>query len=153
MIGMMFSQTVEYALRAMVVLADAEGEPRTNVQIATASRVPADYLSKVMQALGRAGLVNAQRGKNGGFTLLSDPAELSILDVINAVDPIRRIERCPLGIPQHGVRLCALHRKLDNALALVEEAFRATSLQELVAQPSRSKPLCGGLVSIHAKAN
>ena len=150
---MMFSQTVEYALRAMVVLADADGEPRTNVQIAAASRVPAGYLSKVMQALGRAGLVNAQRGKNGGFTLLSDPAELSILDVVNAVDPIPRIKRCPLGIPQHGVRLCVLHRKLDNALELVEEAFRATSLQELVAQPSRSKPLCGGLVSIHAKAN
>ena len=152
----MFSQTVEYALRAMVVLADSGGEPRTTSQIANASQVPADYLSKVMQALGRAGLVNAQRGKNGGFTLLFDTSDVSILDVVNAVDPIRRIERCPLGIPQHGVRLCALHRKLDNAMAAVEEAFRSTSLHELIAQPSRSKPLCGSLVSLHAnhaKAN
>ena len=146
----MFSQTVEYALRAMVVLADSDGEPRTNTQIAAASKIPVDYLSKVMQSLGRVGLVNAQRGKNGGFTLLHHPAEISILDVVNAVDPIRRIERCPLGIPQHGVRLCALHRKLDNAMAQVEEAFRSTSLHELVAQPSRSKPLCGGLVNVHA---
>lgn len=146
----MFSQTVEYALRAMVVLADAQGEPRTTTQIAAASRVPADYLSKVMQSLGRAGLVNSQRGKNGGFTLLRDAVEISILDIVNAVDPIRRIERCPLGIPQHGVRLCALHRKLDNAMAHVEEAFRSTNLQEMVAQPNRSKPLCGGLVPLHA---
>ena len=149
----MFSQTVEYALRAMVVLADADGEPRTTQQIANRSQVPADYLSKVMQALGRAGFVSAQRGKNGGFTLIQDSADLSILDIINAVDPIRRIERCPLGIPQHGVRLCALHRKLDNALAMVEEVFRSTTLLEMIAQPSRSKPLCGGLVSVHAKAN
>ncbi len=153
MLTLMFSQTVEYALRAMVVLADARGEPRTNAQIADASQVPADYLSKVMQALGRAGLVNAQRGKHGGFTLLFRASDVSILDVVNAVDPIRRIERCPLGIAQHGVRLCALHRKLDNAMAAVEDAFRSTSLQELVAQPSRSKPLCGNLVGLHAKAN
>ena len=146
----MFSQTVEYALRAMVVLADASGEPRTTSQIASTSHIPADYLAKVMQSLGRAGLVHSQRGKNGGFTLLADAAQISILDIVNAVDPIRRIERCPLGIPQHGVRLCALHRKLDNAMAHVEEAFRSTTLQEVVAQPSRSKPLCGGLVQFRA---
>ena len=146
----MFSQTVEYALRAMVVLADASGEPRTNTQIAAASRVPADYLSKVLQSLGRAGLVSAQRGKNGGFTLLTDAEEISILDIVNAVDPIRRIERCPLGIPQHGIRLCALHRKLDNAMAQVEDAFRSTTLAELITQPARSKPLCGALVHVQA---
>ena len=149
----MFSQTVEYALRAMVVLADADGEPRTTQQIATAGQVPASYLSKVMQSLIRGGLVSAQRGKNGGFTLRMDSAELTILQIINAVDPIRRIEHCPLGIPQHGVRLCALHRKLDHALAMVEDAFRTTTLREMIAQPSHSKPLCGDLIGVHAQAN
>lgn len=149
----MFSQTAEYALRAMVVLASADGEPRTTHQIATASQVPPDYLSKVMQALGRGGLVNAQRGKNGGFTLVRSAAQLSILEIINAVDPIRRIERCPLGIPQHGTRLCALHRKLDNALEMVEGIFRSTTLLEMIDQPAWCKPLCGGIVSVHAKAN
>ncbi|MBI4903089.1 MAG: Rrf2 family transcriptional regulator [Acidobacteria bacterium] len=149
----MFSQTAEYALRAMVVLANADGEPRTTHQIATASQVPPDYLSKVMQSLGRAGLVSAQRGKNGGFTLLKTPRELTILQIINAVDPIRRIETCPLGIPQHGVRLCALHRKLDNALEMVEKVFGSTTLLEMIDQPAWNKPLCGGLVSVHAKTN
>lgn len=146
----MFSQTAEYALRAMVVLATAAGEPRTTHQIAAASQIPSDYLSKVMQALGRAGLVNAQRGKNGGFTLQQQPADLNILQIINAVDPIRRIERCPLGIPQHGVRLCALHRKLDNALEMVESTLGSTTLLEMIDQPNWNKPLCGGLVRVHA---
>jgi Rrf2 family protein len=140
----------------MVVLATAEGDPCTTQQIASASRVPPDYLSKVMQALGRGGLVNAQRGKHGGFTLTRSAEDISILDIINTVDPIRRIEKCPLDLPAHGTRLCALHRKLDNALEMVEEVFRSTSLLEMIQQPSRSKPLCidhHDLIHVHAKSN
>jgi Rrf2 family transcriptional regulator, nitric oxide-sensitive transcriptional repressor len=138
----MISQTAEYALRAMVVLASADGEPRTNQQVAAASQVPPGYLAKIMQTLVRARLAEAQRGKNGGFRLTRDPAGTSILDIVNAVDPIHRIRRCPLGIPQHGVHLCVLHRKLDNAMALVENAFRSTSLLDVISRTGRSKPLC-----------
>ena len=48
----MFSQTVEYALRAVVHLADQAPSPRTTDQIAAATRVPKAYLSKVLQGLG-----------------------------------------------------------------------------------------------------
>jgi len=58
----MFSQIAEYALRAVVRVASHHGRPQTTQQIAAATRVPAGYLSKVMQALGRAGLINSQRG-------------------------------------------------------------------------------------------
>ena len=57
----MISQTAEYALRAIVFLAD-QAEPRTTQQIAAATRVPPSYLSKVMQALSRARVVHSQRG-------------------------------------------------------------------------------------------
>ena len=80
----MFSQTAEYALRAVVWLANNDDAPMTTNQIAKATQVPPDYLSKVLWALGRSGLVHAQRGKNGGFTLTRPADELSILDVINA---------------------------------------------------------------------
>src|SRR5262245_46906388 len=118
----MFSQTAEYALRAVVYLAAQGGEPRTAQQIAEVTRVPAGYLSKVMQALSRAGLVHSQRGLGGGFTLAVPPADLTVLDVVQAVDPIRRIKSCPLGIKGH-VNLCPLHRRLDQAIALVEKAL------------------------------
>ena len=49
----MFSQTAEYALRAVVSLADSDGRPLTTQQLAETTQVPLDYLSKVMQALGR----------------------------------------------------------------------------------------------------
>ena len=138
----MFSQTVEYALRAAVYLASQQGAARTTEQIAHATRVPGAYLSKVLQGLNRAGLVTSQRGMHGGFMLARDPADLTILEVVNAVDPIQRIRTCPLGLESHGVRLCPLHRRLDNALATVEKAFQKTTLAEVIAEPTTSVPLC-----------
>lgn len=138
----MFSQTVEYALRAVVHLADMAPECRTTDQIAVATLVPKPYLSKVLQGLCHAQIVRSQRGIGGGMTLVKPPTELTILEVVNAVEPIGRIRECPLGLKAHGVHLCPLHRRMDNALALVEEAFRNTTLAEVLAEPTQSHPLC-----------
>lgn len=139
---MLFSQTAEYALRAAVHLAAHPGRPQTNQQIADATRVPAGYLSKVLQSLGRAALVRAQRGVGGGFTLARPARDITVLDVVNAVDPMQRIVECPLGLKAHGTNLCPLHRKLDDALALVEDALRSASIADLLQTPGRSSPLC-----------
>lgn len=138
----MFSQTVEYALRAVVHLAFNAPAGQTTDQIATATLVPKAYLSKVLQELRRGGIVASQRGVGGGITLVKEPKELTILEVVNAVEPIVRIKTCPLGLPMHGARLCPLHRRVDNALAMVEQAFQSTTLAEILADPSPSIPLC-----------
>ena len=141
----MISQTAEYALRAIVYLAAQPGEARTVQQIAEATRVPAGYLSKVMQGLSRAGLVHSQRGLHGGFTLNALPDRLTVYDVVQAVDPIRRITSCPLGLKGH-VNLCPLHRRLDNAMGLVAKALQESTIAELLVEPNPKKgipiPLC-----------
>ena len=91
----MISQTVEYAYVAVVYLASQSPLGRTTDQVATATRVPKAYLSKVLQGLVRAGIVSSQRGIGGGMTLVKLPSELTILEVVNAVDPIERIRSCP----------------------------------------------------------
>ena len=140
----MFSQTVEYALRAVVYLAYESPEPRTTVQIADATKVPRNYLSKILQWLAREGIVSTQRGVGGGVTLAKTPAELTILDVVRAVEPrsVQRTTTCPLGLKAHGARLCPLHKRLDDAVATVEAAFGGTTLAEILAEPSDSVPLC-----------
>lgn len=138
----MFSQTVEYALRAVVHLAMHAPEPQKTSEIAEATKVPAAYLSKVLQGLRERELVHLQRGVGGGVTLTRAPAAISILDVVNAVDPIQRITTCPLDLKSHGVRLCALHRRMDDAMQKMEDAFRRTSLAELLADSNPSVPLC-----------
>lgn len=147
----MFSQTVEYALRAAVHLADQAPEPRTTDQIARVTRVPKAYLSKVLQALGRAGIVHSQRGIGGGVTLVKDPAELTILEVVNAVEPVQRIHTCPLGLVAHGIRLCPLHKRMDQAMASVEKAFAETTLAEILAEPTKSPPLCEVSIKLREK--
>jgi len=138
----MLSQTAEYALRAIVHLAAAPGGPQTTRQIAEATHLPTPYLSKVLHSLARAGLVQPQRGLGGGFTLLVPPERLSLYDVVQAVDPLPRIRTCPLGIEEHGINLCPLHRRLDDALELVEETFRRSTVADLLAGPGGSRPLC-----------
>jgi Rrf2 family protein len=139
-----FSSTVEYALRAVAYLAGQAPAARTTDQIAAATRVPKPYLSKVLQKLVGGGLVCSQRGVGGGMTLARSPTELTILEVVNAVEPIGRIRECPLGLKSHGVKLCPLHKRLDDALASVEAAFRDTTLAEVLNEPSPSVPLCEG---------
>jgi Rrf2 family protein len=137
-----FSQTVEYALRAVCYLAAQSPKAGTTEEISTATKVPRAYLSKVLQSLGRAGVVHSQRGLGGGMTLTKEPQDLTILEVVNAVEPIQRIRTCPLGLASHGVHLCPLHRRLDNALAMVENAFGGTTLAEVLNEPTTSRPLC-----------
>src|SRR4051812_42572173 len=116
----MLSQTVEYALRAVVHLAAEAPAARTVEQIAAVTKVRPAYLAKVIQKLVHQGVLRSQRGIGGGISLVKSPAELTILEVVNAVDPIQRIRHCPLGLAAHGVHLCPLHRRLDDALAQVE---------------------------------
>lgn len=138
----MFSQTVEYALRAIVFLADKAPAACTTDQIATATQVPKAYLSKVLQNLGRHEIVRSQRGIGGGVMLAKSPADLTVLEVVNAVEPIQRIATCPLGLKSHGTNLCPLHRRMDDALELVETAFGNSTLAEILAEPTGSPPLC-----------
>ena len=65
----MFSQTVEYALRAVVCLATEEGRLQGAAEISETMDVPAGYLAKVLQQLVKAEIITSNRGKGGGFLL------------------------------------------------------------------------------------
>jgi Rrf2 family transcriptional regulator, nitric oxide-sensitive transcriptional repressor len=138
----MFSQTSEYALRVVVYLASLGGKQATISQIAAATQTPEGYLAKVLRNLALAELVRSQRGPQGGSVLARPAKAITVYDVIQAVDPIQRIKTCPLGIKGHGVNLCPLHRRLDQAIAMVEDAFRKTSIAELIGAAAGSEPLC-----------
>lgn len=131
----MISITAEYALRAAVFLGREPDRAWTTQQVADATRVPVSYLSKVLQALVRAEIIRSVRGIYGGYQLAGPATRLTALQVINSVDPIRRIRRCPLGLAQHSVRLCPLHRRVDDAIGSAEKAFANTTIGELLAEP------------------
>ncbi|MCC6971932.1 MAG: Rrf2 family transcriptional regulator [Phycisphaerales bacterium] len=138
----MFSQTTEYALRAMALLAYYPDELVPTPTIAAETKVPTTYLAKVLQMLASAELIAGKRGVGGGYRLSKPSSEISLLEVIDAVAPIRRINVCPLGLTDHGSNLCPLHRKMDLAAKMMIEHFSGVSLADLIGQKEGSRPLC-----------
>ena len=139
----MISPTAEYALRAVVAIAQGGGEPVVTPILVEMTKVPPGYLPKVLQTLRRAGLLHSKRGLGGGFTLARAPEKITVLDVVKIVDPIKRIERCPLDIGSHGATLCPLHKRLDEAAEMVEKSFASTTIAELLASREGGiAPLC-----------
>jgi Rrf2 family protein len=116
----MFSNTQEYALRAMAQLAREDGSA-TTAGIAKAANVPPAYLAKVMQDLRRAGLTNTQRGPAGGVSLAKPAKKISLLDVIEAVDPWQN---------GHGGK-SALDRKLKALRDGLRKTAAATTLADV----------------------
>ncbi|CAN5266107.1 Rrf2 family transcriptional regulator [soil metagenome] len=138
----MISTTGEYALRAAVCLAMSYPEPQTTADIASKTQVPPGYLSKVMQLMVRRELIVSRRGLHGGFTLVRPPAKISVLDVLVAADAgPKRIKKCPLGIKGH-IKLCPLHRLVDESVAHAEKSFASTHLAALAESSRGITPLC-----------
>ncbi|MEM9065177.1 MAG: Rrf2 family transcriptional regulator [Planctomycetota bacterium] len=131
----MFSMTTEYALRAAVYLSEQQGEVRTSQFVAEATHTPVRYASRVLQLLVEAGVATSQRGPSGGFALARPPSQISVLEVVQAVEPIQRIFTCPLNLPEHAHELCPLHKLMDEVASDAEDKLRARSLADLMVQP------------------
>ena len=137
----MISKTAEYALRAVACFAGRPGEPASADFLAERTKVPRRYLQRVLQDLVAAKLVRSRPGPGGGYELIGATEKLTIFDVVNAVSPLERIRKCPLGLASH-TQLCPLHAELDRAYAATEAAFKGVTMKELIESTSPIIPLC-----------
>jgi Rrf2 family transcriptional regulator, nitric oxide-sensitive transcriptional repressor len=139
----MFSQTTEYALRAMSCLALAPNQLVPTTTLASMTHVPPNYLAKVLQQLAASKLITGRRGVGGGYRLARPSDQINLLDVIQSVGSLSRITTCPLGLSNHGTNLCPLHRQLDAAAAAMIKMFDGVTLKQVIDTPgSVNKPLC-----------
>lgn len=143
----MLPKTAEYALRAVVWLAYEPGQSASAERLANCTKVPRRYLYRVLQGLAESGLVRSQPGPGGGYTLARQPADVTILDVVNAVAPVERIRCCPLGLPTH-TTLCPLHRELDRVFAAAEQAFARVTIAKLLGPAGSVAPLCESVATL-----
>jgi len=88
-----FTLRVEYAIKALVRLGLVE-EPMSVPQISAVENIPSTFLEQIFVRLRRAGLVNSIRGKKGGYTLALPPDEITVLDVIEAVEGKYGLAKC-----------------------------------------------------------
>jgi len=129
---------VEWALHCCVVLTAAAG-PVPAARLAELHEVSATYLAKQLQSLSRAGLVQSVQGKSGGYVLTRSPAEISMLDVIEAVEGPQQTfvcteirQRGPLASPPEACTApCGIARAMYAADTAWRDTLRAVSVADL----------------------
>jgi len=126
------SATAEYALRAVLVLA-REGRRLSADEIARATGAPANYLSKTLNVLAKAGIVTSARGPAGGFGLALQPDELTIARIADAFAEPSRPSVCLLGSrPCNPEAPCAAHHRWSAIAHLMHDTLANTSLADLL---------------------
>jgi Rrf2 family transcriptional regulator, nitric oxide-sensitive transcriptional repressor len=142
----MLSQTALYALRAMACMATCSGVISVGI-LATRARVPPNYLSKVLQHLAAAKLVRGRRGVGGGFVLTRPPHDITLSEVIDAVDGAFQMDKCLVGgkgsANGKAGGMCPLHRRIDSAKKAFMQVVDGSTLQDLIDEGPGAQPLCG----------
>ncbi len=131
----MTSQTAEYALRATIFLAEHDADAPFRVSdLAQALAAPRNYLSKILHALARAGVLSSARGPAGGFRLAVDAAELPLIRIVALFDPVEEGRRCVLGREKcSDANPCGAHGRWKRVAEQVAAFFRTTTVADVVA--------------------
>ena len=129
----------DYAIRAMLDLARHDHSGRRSVrEIAATMDIPVRFLPQVMGDLVRAGLVEAQAGRTGGYRLRRPAIAISVLDVVEAIEGESRIRTCVLrGGPCGLDGSCDVHAVFAAAQDGLNAPLASTSLAELAGRDER----------------
>jgi Rrf2 family protein len=128
------SQTAEYALRAVLYLAQqGNGDPVPVETIAEELSMPRNYLSKTLHMLAKRGILTSARGPHGGFELAIPGSELSLFDVVAPFDDLERRGQCLLGRPECNDQTpCAAHHRWKTLAESLSGFFRETTVEDLI---------------------
>jgi Rrf2 family protein len=150
---MWISGTTQYAINAVLYVAQQDGERPVRVEdAARALGMPKNYLSKTLYALARAGILRSLRGPKGGFRLALPPGELSLLEIARPFEDIES-RKCLLGRPQCGAgEPCALHSRWEATSRALQEFFRTTTVADLLAATTAQREASTGEGGRRAKA-
>jgi len=134
----MLSQTAEYALRAVLYLAEQpHGRPVRVDEIGDALGIPANYLSKTLATLVRLRVLASLRGPHGGFRLAVAPEDLPLMQVVAPFDDIAARRHCLLGNPECSDHdSCAAHHAWKRTSEQVEHFFRTTTVADIRPAPA-----------------
>jgi Rrf2 family protein len=134
---MRVSAKVDYAVRASIELAAAEpGRPVKGERVAQAQDVPLKFLENILAELRHAGLVRSQRGVEGGYWLARPADEISVADVIRAVEgPIANVR----GLGPHEVEYAGSAERLRDVWIAVRASLRSVLEEVTLADLARGE--------------
>jgi Rrf2 family protein len=132
----LLSQTAEYALRTVLHIAQRPpGEPAQTDTMASALRIPRNYLSKILHRLAQEGVLVSTRGRGGGFVLGRPAEELPLLAIVGLFDSVEPVRQCLLGQPVcSDAHACDAHAKWKDVSDRVAKFFRDTTVADLLGE-------------------
>jgi Rrf2 family protein len=149
---MQIPRKIEYALRAMIHLADNPGGVARGSEIARQEHIPKYYLEKVIRDLMKRGLVRARRGPGGGYQLARPPETVSFRDVIEAVEGPITLNVCVDGSSVCNLQpACRMFRVWEEGQRVLLDVFSHTLLSQ-IASSRPHNPFPSSLVNIAAAA-
>jgi Rrf2 family transcriptional regulator, iron-sulfur cluster assembly transcription factor len=133
---MQITRAGEYGVLGLMNLARrSPGQMAMIDEVSRAERIPKSFLAKIFQDLVKAGLVRSIRGAGGGFALVKDPAQISVLEIIEAIEGKIIFQRCKQLKPdcEHagGCALCGLFEQAQDG---VKDVLLRTTLVDLIRQ-------------------
>jgi Rrf2 family transcriptional regulator, iron-sulfur cluster assembly transcription factor len=133
---MQITRAGEYGVLGLMNLARrSPGQMVLLDEVSRTERIPKSFLAKIFQDLVKAGLVRSIRGAHGGFALVKDPAEISVLEVIEAIEGKIIFQRCRQLKPDcehtEGCALCGLFEQAQDG---VKDVLVRTTLVDLIRQ-------------------
>jgi len=136
--GLQLTRGAEYAIRAMSYLARfPEGHVASLHEIGEAQDIPESFLAKILQSLVRGGLTVSQRGAHGGFALARPASEITMAQVIEAIDGPITVNQCVLS-PEDCARSasCTTHEAWLRAQGQLMDVLGSITLESLAPQPA-----------------
>lgn len=136
---MQFTRAEEYGIRGIVYLAAQEPDHVITLsEIATEQCVPEKFLAKIFQNLTKMGLVRSHRGVRGGFTLGKSPDQITMKDVVEAIQGRYRLGRCMDGREKcERYDECPLRTILEEAESKLLHVFAKYKIADMVKMKSK----------------
>ncbi|MCD4708673.1 MAG: Rrf2 family transcriptional regulator [Candidatus Sabulitectum sp.] len=127
------SEAASIAMHALIFLAEKKGESISNTRIAEVFGISANHSSKVMQRLLKSGYVRALRGPGGGYTLLAEPAKVSLLDICTTVDGELDTSGCLFGRKKRcSLKKCLFSGLMSEADDLIVKHLGSVTLADFI---------------------
>lgn len=131
---MIFTTTTEYAIRGLAELAGRAGDGRSMMldELVSDTSLPRDFLAKVFQRLVKAGLLRSAKGRGGGFALGRPANEITLKDIVEAIDGPLTFDRCAVGLDKcSDQQPCPQHDLYKPIRQRIKEYLQTTTVADL----------------------
>jgi len=151
---MIYSRSAEYAIRSFVHLAQVpEGKYAMVKNIAEQENIPAHFLAKILQQLARKGLLRSSKGPTGGFALRIDPADVRLLDIVEALDGLAPYQQCASGLSECNDEMpCPMHDSWVNLRSRIMDYLGRNTIADLAKALEQKKKTLAAAASRQRKA-